>query len=119
MAQRYSDAFNILKADIGKTVFKRTYKDIHEWWIYRKVESRFIDTTGKNLKTNEEYLYCVIACDDNFGLRQENADYIAVEGCKFTESDLREYLQKTHRTDHLLKLPKDDGPDNPMTVHQV
>ncbi len=120
MAKRYSDAFNIRKSDIGKTVLRKTCKGICEWWIYRKVESRFIDTTGKKLKTDEEYLYCVIACGDNYGLRQENTDFIAVEGWKFTEDDLKEYLQKTHRTDLLFKLPEDKGPDDkPTTVHEI
>ena len=119
--QRYSDAFNIRKSDIGKTVIKKIYKDLFEWWIYRKVESRFIDTAGKKLKTGEEYLYCIIACGNDYGIKQQNTDFVAVEGCKFTEEDLKEYLSKTHRTDGLFKLPQKEGPDdnNPVSVHQV
>ncbi len=121
MAKRYSDAFNIKKSDIGKTVIKKSYQNIYEWWIYRKVESRFVDTTGHNLKTNEEYLYCIIACTDNYGIKQQNTEYFGVEGCKFTEEDLKDYLSKTHRSDGLFKLPKKEGPDdnNDVTVHQV
>lgn len=120
MAKRYSDAFNICKNDIGKTVFKKSFKQIYEWWIYRKADSRFLDATGKNLKTDEDYLYCVIACGDQHGVRQENASFIAVEGWKFTENDLKEYLLKTGRNDGLFKLPEiDDNNDKPTTVKAV
>jgi len=122
MAKRYSDAFNIRKTDIGKSVLTKSYKGLYEWWVYRKVESRFVDSTGKNLETNEEYLYCVIACGNNYGKRQENNEFIAVEGWKFTEEDLKEYLSKTHRSNGLFKLPKKEGPDDNndnVTVHQL
>lgn len=97
--QRYSDAFNIRKTDIGKSVIKKTYKELTEWWIYREREGRFVDLTGQKMKTGDRYLYCVIACEGNYGIRQENEEFIAVEGMKFTDDecgdDLTDYLHKT------------------------
>lgn len=97
MAIRPSDAFNIVKNDIGKSVIKKRYKDLTEWWIYREKTSRFVDARGKSLKHGETYLYCIIVCADEY-IRQQNAQYIAIEGIKFTEEDLDDYLIKTGRS---------------------
>ena len=97
MAVRESNAFNINKADIGKSVIKKKYKDLTEWWIYRTKKSRFVDARGKGLNTAETYLYCIIVCADEYGIRQQNEKFIAIEGIKFTEEDLDDYLSKTGR----------------------
>ncbi len=97
MAIRSSDAFNIVKTDIGKSVIKKRFKDIIEWWIFREKTSRFVDARGKELKNGERYLYCVITCADEY-IRQQNENYIAIQGIKFTESDLDDYLRKTGRS---------------------
>ena len=101
MATRYSDAFNIKKADVGKSVTLKHYKGMAEWWVYRTKDSRFVDTFGKQLKAGEKYLYCIIACDGaGDGIRQQNESLIAVEGVKFCNGDtkdLDDYLNKTGR----------------------
>jgi hypothetical protein len=96
MGVRYSDAFNIVKDDVGKSVYKKHYKDLTEWWIYREKKSRFVDARGKQLKQGETYLYCVIVCENDY-IRQQNEKFIAVEGVKFTEEGLDDYLRKTGR----------------------
>ena len=96
MAIRPSDAFNIVKDDIGKSVFRKKYKDLNEWWIYREKTSRFVDARGKELGYGEIYLYFIIVCSDEY-IRQQNEKFIAVEGIKFTEKDLDDYLRKTGR----------------------
>jgi hypothetical protein len=97
MAVRYSDAFNIVKSDVGKSVYKKRYKDLTEWWIYREKRSRFVDARGKELKQGEKYLYCIILCADEY-IRQQNEKFIAIEGVKLTEKDLDEYLSRTGRS---------------------
>ena len=97
MAIRSSDAFNIIKTDIGKSVYRKRFKDIIEWWIYREKTSRFVDLRGKELKNGEPYLYCIIACADEY-IRQQNEKYVAIQGIKFTETDLDDYLRKTGRS---------------------
>lgn len=88
MGQRYSDAFNIRKSDIGKSVILKHSKYLAQWWIWRQRNSRFVDLVGKKMKTNDNYLYCIIACDDaDDGIRQENEEFIAIEGIKFTNDD--------------------------------
>lgn len=97
MAVRYSDAFNIVKNDIGKSVYRKRYKDLTEWWIYRQKKSRFVDARGKTLKQDETYLYGIIVCGDEC-IRQQNEKFIAIEGVKLTEKDLDEYLSRTGRS---------------------
>jgi len=102
MGTRNSDAFNIKKADIGKSVFLKHYKEFSEWWVYRTKESRFVDLFGKQLKKGEQYLYCIIICNnEGDGIRQQNEGLIAIEGIKFDNGetkDLDDYLRKTERS---------------------
>jgi hypothetical protein len=102
MGTRYSDAFNIKKKDTGKSVILKHREGLAEWWIYREKKSRFTDAFGKKLNTGETYLYCIVVCEDtNDGIRQQNEEYIAIEGVKFTNddkgNDLDDYLNKTNR----------------------
>lgn len=102
MAVRHGTAYNIVKKDIKTNVILKHYDGVSEWWIYRKKESRFVDATGKNLKQGEKYLYCIILSDsESNGKRQENEDFIAVEGYKITNDeqgkDLTKYLSNTGR----------------------
>ena len=97
MASRYGRAYNITKKEIKTLVQLKHHGNVSEWWIYRKKESRFIDTQGKNLQQNEIYLYCIIICDkENNGKRLENEGFIAVEGVKVTNdeegNDLDNYI---------------------------
>lgn len=96
MPARYSDAFNIVKEDIGKSVYKKHFKGLTEWWVYRQKESRFVDTRGKTLDEGESYLYCIILCEGDV-IRQQNKKYIAIEGVKLTENELDEYLSRNGR----------------------
>ena len=94
---RSSDAFNIRKKDVGNLVTKKRYLDLVEYWIYACKKSRFTDPRGKTLNTGDTYLSCIIVCEENH-IRQENAEFFAINGVKFTEEDMDNYLRKTGRS---------------------
>jgi hypothetical protein len=101
--QNLGKGFIIYKKDlISQIVQKKPYKTNIEFWIYkhRSIETSLVlSPTAK--KTLEEqspiYLQSIIVSRDTSEFIKETKDYFLVQGIKFDEKDLDDYLSKTER----------------------
>ena len=98
---RPSNAFVIFKKDLksGKATRKH-YDNLIEYWIYRQKESDIVDSTGKKVKLegrNNSYLHCIIVCEGSH-ITKETEKGILINGVRFTEKDMENYLHKTGRS---------------------
>lgn len=105
MGVRPSKHWTILKKDIKNgSVKKKPYKDVLEYWIYRKEASKtLINLAGQPLRTGKMYLHAIIvAPKDHITLDNKEKDLYEIEGVRFTNDieqgrDLDDYLSKTGR----------------------
>jgi len=101
--QNLDKGFLIYKKDlISQIVQKKPYKTNIEFWIYkhRPIETSLVlSPTAK--KTLEEqspiYLQAIIVSRDTSEFIKETKDYFLVQGIKFDDKDLDDYLSKTER----------------------
>jgi len=96
-----SNGFIILGADLQSgLVKKKSYKDLVEYWCYRAQETELYLPNGQKAKSQDKsniFLYSIVVCEKNHITAKRLKGYF-VNGIRFTEGDLKNYLDKTHRS---------------------
>lgn len=98
---RPSNGLVILNKDLQSgLVKKKNYDNLIEYWVYGAKESNLVLPKGfkRELKDrNDITLKSIIVCESNHITKKTDKGFF-VNGVKFTEDDLKSYLEKTNRS---------------------
>lgn len=97
-----SNGFIIFGKDLKSgLVKKKEYQGLTEYWIYRGLESKIILPDGSKpepIDRSEIKLHAIIVCEGSHITAKREKGFL-VNGIRFTDKDLKEYLVKTHRSE--------------------
>lgn len=97
---RPSNMFVIWKKDLKSGVVKRKrFKKLIEYWYYEGQETSIEDIHGNKMVDNTNMqLKSIVVCDCESHITKEGNNGFTVDGIKFTEKDMDDYLHKTGRS---------------------